>query len=162
MNAMFENVRFLINLIFNWQLLLYMFLIYIASIVISFSTPRHASRISHSICAVVQHSTRCCPTGESFVWCSEILLMLRISAGLANIDGTAPITCNFIKHDFRVGKHVLSFLAKMIWISHNFFSLLAKFWVMFPLYWTKNIGLSSHFCYDTCSSTGVGGTNGKG
>ena len=53
-----------------------------------------------------------------------LLLMLRnstgnTSAGLANIDGTATITCKFIYHmdfrflskdDFRVGKHVLSFL----------------------------------------------------
>ena len=40
-----------------------------------------------------------------------------------------------------MGKQVLSFLfVKMIWISHNFFGLLAKFCVIFPLYWTKNLG----------------------
>ena len=50
------------------------------------------------------------------------------------------------KGDFRVGKQVLSFLVvKMIWISHIFFSLLAKFCVIFPLYWTKNLGLGSLF-----------------
>ena len=88
-----------------------------------------------------------------------LLLMLRKSsgnmlAGLTNIYGTASVTCNFIYHmgfqdflskdDFRVGKQFRSFLVvKMIWISLNFFSLLAKFLVMFPLYWTKNLGLGS-------------------
>ena len=32
----------------------------------------------------------------------------------------------------------------MIWLLHNIFSVhAAKFWVMFPLYWTKNLGLRS-------------------
>ena len=31
----------------------------------------------------------------------------------------------------------------MIWISHNFVNLLAKFCVIFPLYWTKDLGLGS-------------------
>ena len=48
------------------------------------------------------------------------------------------------KGDFKVGKRVLSFLVvKMIWSLNNFFSLLAKFCVICPLYWTKNRGLSS-------------------
>ena len=42
-----------------------------------------------------------------------------------------------------MGKQVLSFLVKMIWISHKFFSLVAKFWVIFLLYWTKNLGIGS-------------------
>ena len=48
------------------------------------------------------------------------------------------------KGDFRVGKQVLSFLVvKMIWISQILFSQLAKFCMIFPLYWTKNLGLGS-------------------
>ena len=86
-----------------------------------------------------------------------LLLMLWnssgiMSAGLANIDGTASVTCNFKYHTwFQIlikrwfqGKQVLCFLVlKLIWISHNCFSLLANFWVMFPLYWTKNLVLGS-------------------
>ena len=48
------------------------------------------------------------------------------------------------KNDFRVCKQVLSFLVvKMIWISHNFFSLLAKFWVIFPLFCKKILRLGT-------------------
>ena len=52
------------------------------------------------------------------------------------------------KDDFKVGKQVLSFLVlKMIWISNNFFNLLVKFWVMFPLYWTKT-SVKALSCWD--------------
>ena len=51
----------------------------------------------------------------------------------------------FLSEDgFRVSTQVLSFLVvKVISIPHNFFSLLATFWVLFPLYCTKNLDLGS-------------------
>ena len=102
---------------------------------------------------------RCTTTFNKVLSNSGILLLMlsncigNMSAGLANIAGTASITYNFIYHMgfqilikrwFQGGQAILNFLdVKMIWISHNFFSLLAEFCVIFPLYWTKNLGLGS-------------------
>ena len=49
---------------------------YIASIIISVSTVRQASRIFHSVSFMApRYSTRCWPTCESFFWCSVILVV---------------------------------------------------------------------------------------
>ena len=48
------------------------------------------------------------------------------------------------KDDFRVCKQVLNFVhVKMVCLSNIFFSLIAKVWEKFPLFWTKSIGFSS-------------------
>ena len=51
-------------------------LMFIGSIVNSFSTVRQASRIFHSMSIMAQqHSTRFWPTCQSFFWCSDILVV---------------------------------------------------------------------------------------
>ena len=116
---------------------------------------------SKSICASGTGTHRAYSIAVSAFWCRSLLLSLVVQPRDMQLE--SPIQNYALYHnaqmelhslhvtlynkwcfiflskdDFRVDNRVLSFLVvKTTWISHNFFSLLAKFWVMFHLYWEK-------------------------
>ena len=53
------------------------------------------------------------------------------------------------KDGFSMVEQIFNFLdVKVIWLSHNVCILLARFWLMFSLYLTGDIGLSSFICFE--------------
>ena len=115
---------------------------YIASMAMSFSALRQASRIFDSISfAEPLHSTRCWPTCESFFWCSDIQVLtcpLECPNRWISIHYISSHTPSEISDDFRVGRHDLNFrVMNTTWKLHIFL-----FWVRSPLYLRKIVGLS--------------------
>ena len=124
-------------------------LIFIASMVLSFSTVRQSSRTFHSRSLVEPlHSTIWRITCESFLWWSDVVVTCQLVCStkmdlqpIHFISDKKWISGLYRKMILVWGGMILIFrVTKTTCKSHSFFNLHAKFCVKLPLYCRKIVG----------------------